>query len=1044
MGPVGDAGWTWAHDQGRQFAAEATGVETAFVEMVPEGTADFGNYVRDFIGQGYNVIFGTSFGYMDDMLALADEYPDVVFEHISGYKANDTNFGNTFGRMYEPRYLSGMVAGSATSSNLIGYVAAFPIPEVIRGINAFTLGVREVNPDAQVEVNWTSTWFDPAVEGDSAQALLDKGADVIAMHQDSTAAGQAAEAAGARWVSYNSDMSAFAPEAYLTAPVWDWGPRYVEIIESAQAGTYTPGYYWGSMADGVVDLAPIAADVDSGVKDQVLAAKEAIIAGDLHPFTGPLYDQAGNLVLADGETMDDGTMLGMGFFVQGVIGSTGAEEEAAPAGDLCVGLVTDVGEVDDKSFNQSAWEGAQLAASELGASVDYIETQAAKDYAANIGLFADSGCDVIITVGFALGEATAIAAAEYPDVDFIGVDQWQAEAIPNVAGLLFPEDQAGFLAGALAASMSKTGIIAEVLGTDLVPPVVAFGEGYVNGAKHINPNIQVIKTYHPGGLDVAFTDPEWGATTARQALDQGADVIFGAGGKTGNGALIEVAGEPGALCIGVDTDQWNTVPEAHSCLVSSAMKLIVPGVFDLIQQSHAGSMPSGNYYGEVGLAEFHDFDSMVPADVQSMLVDMAADLKSGTLLACVWQDCPTEIATDYGVTDDTIRVGAIGDLSGPFAPLVKFIVDAQTVYWDMVNRDGGIAGRQVEFVVRDSGYDVPTHLEHWEELTDDNGVVMISQSTGSPHTSAIAESAIEKNIAVIPLSWYSGWPDPEFGLNIFESTSNYCYEAINGVDFLNEHVAAQTGIAAPTMAIIGMPGDYGQDGSAGAWIAAEALGIEVVADLEGTVAPGADNTGALSQLVAAGADMVWATVSPTVLAELVGGAAAQGYVPWWSGNVPSYNPALLDTAVGPVLDTNYILNSYLVTWNTEGIPGLDKMKEELLAAVPDLILSDSYIQGWIEGQAAHQALVRAAANGDLTRAGVVAAFNQITVDHEGLAPNQSWGGGDPNDTVVRESYSFDIVLDNYTSGATIAEGGDTGSVLLRGPWVSDILSLIHI
>jgi len=714
-----------------------------------------------------------------------------------------------------------------------------------------------------------------------------------------------------------------------------------------------------------------------------------------------------------------------------------AEEVAAP---LCVGLVTDVGEVDDKSFNQSAWEGAQLAASELGASVDYIETQAAKDYAANIALFADSGCDVIVTVGFALGEATGIAAAEYPDVDFIGVDQWQPEAISNVAGLLFPEDQAGFLAGALAASMSKTGIIAEVLGTDLVPPVVAFGEGYVNGAKHINPNIQVIKTYHPGGLDVAFTDPEWGATTARQALDQGADVIFGAGGKTGNGALIEVAGEPGALCIGVDTDQWNTVPEAHSCLVTSAMKLIVPGVFDLIQQSHAGSMPAGNYYGEVGLAPFHDFDSMVPDDVQSMLVDMAAALKSGNLLACVWQDCPTEIATDYGVTDDTIRVGAIADLSGPFAPLVKFIVDAQQVYWDMVNRDGGIAGRQVEFVVRDNGYQVDAHLEHYEEFTEesDNGVVMISQSTGSPMTAAIAEAAIEDNIAVIPLSWYSAWPDPDYGLNIFESTSNYCYEAINGVDFLNEHVAAQTGIAAPTMAIIGMAGDYGQDGSAGAWIAAEALGIEVVADLEGTVAPGADNTGALSQLVAAGADMVWTTVSPSVLAELVGGAAAQGYIPWWSGNVPSYNPALLDTAVGPVLDSNYVLNSYILTWNTPGVPGLEKMKEELLAAMPDAPLSDTYIQGWVEGQAAHQALVRAAANGDLTRSGVVAAFNQITVDHEGLAPNQSWGGGDPNETVIRESYSYDIVFDNYTSGATIAEGGDTGSVLLRGPWVSDI------
>ena len=323
VGPVGDAGWTYAHDEGRQYAESETGVETAYVEAVPEGTADFANYVRDFIDQGYNVIIGTSFGYMDDMLALADEYPDVVFEHVSGYKMNDSNFGNTFGRMYEPRYLSGMVAGSATSSGLIGYVAAFPIPEVIRGINAFTLGVQAINPSAQVEVIWTSTWFDPVVEGDSAQALLDKGADVIAMHQDSTAAGEKAEAAGARWVSYNSDMSAFAPNAFLTAPVWNWGPRYVEIIEDAKAGNYAPTSYWGSMADGIVDLAPIASDVDQSVVDQVMDAKAAIIAGDMHPFTGPIMDQDGNQVLGAGEVMDDGAMLGMMFFVEGVIGSTG-------------------------------------------------------------------------------------------------------------------------------------------------------------------------------------------------------------------------------------------------------------------------------------------------------------------------------------------------------------------------------------------------------------------------------------------------------------------------------------------------------------------------------------------------------------------------------------------------------------------------------------------------------------------------------------------------------------------------------------------------
>lgn len=298
---------------------------------------------------------------------------------------------------------------------------------------------------------------------------------------------------------------------------------------------------------------------------------------------------------------------------------------------LCVGLVTDVGEIDDKSFNQSAWEGVQLAETELGAIVKFVETKDAKDYLANIDLFATKSYDVIVTVGFALGDATAEAAAKYPEIDFIGVDQFQGETKANVTGLIFPEDKAGFLAGALAAMLTKTGTIAAVLGTDLVPPVVAFKEGYEAGAKYINPDINLISTYHPGGLDVAFTDPEWGATTAKQALDQGADVIFGAGGKTGNGALIEVAGNAGKYCIGVDSDQWGTVPEAHACLISSAMKLITPGVFDLIKLSNDGAFPGGNFLGATGLAPFHDFDASVPQDIKDKLNQIDAGLKDGSI-----------------------------------------------------------------------------------------------------------------------------------------------------------------------------------------------------------------------------------------------------------------------------------------------------------------------------------------------------------------------------------------------------------------------------
>ncbi|MFT7602049.1 MAG: basic membrane protein A [Acidimicrobiales bacterium] len=312
--------------------------------------------------------------------------------------------------------------------------------------------------------------------------------------------------------------------------------------------------------------------------------------------------------------------------------SSDAEADCADEDVVCVGLVTDTGKVDDKSFNQSAWEGAQQGAEALGAAkIEFIETEEAKDYEANIQLFLDQGYDIIVTVGFGMGEATAIAADANPDVDFIGVDQFQGEEKANVAGLIFPEDKSGFLAGALAGMLTQSNVVGAVLGTDLVPPVVAFKEGWENGARYTNSAVETVSTYHPGGLDVAFGDPEWGATTARQALDNGADIIFGAGGSTGNGALVEVASEEGALCVGVDTDQWDTVPEAQPCLVTSAMKLIVPGVADLIGQSGAGTLPPGNFVGEVGLAPYHDFDDVVTAEMRATLEEVLAGLNDGSI-----------------------------------------------------------------------------------------------------------------------------------------------------------------------------------------------------------------------------------------------------------------------------------------------------------------------------------------------------------------------------------------------------------------------------
>ena len=300
------------------------------------------------------------------------------------------------------------------------------------------------------------------------------------------------------------------------------------------------------------------------------------------------------------------------------------------AENLCVGLVTDVGKVDDKSFNQSAYEGALLAGRESGAQVDFIETTDSKDYATNIGTFVDQKFDVILTVGFALGEATIKAATDNPKTSFIGVDQFQGKALPNLTGLIFNEDKAGFLAGALAGLVTKTNKVGAVLGTNLVPPVVAYKEGFEAGAKYSNPKVSVKSTYHPGGIDVAFTDPTFGADTARQALDQGIDVIFGAGGKTGNGALAEVAKKGGAaFCIGVDTDQWETVPEAHPCLITSAVKLITPAVAKIVGDIKAGTAKGGNFFGDVGLSSYHDFDATIAEDVKTKISDLTPKVISG-------------------------------------------------------------------------------------------------------------------------------------------------------------------------------------------------------------------------------------------------------------------------------------------------------------------------------------------------------------------------------------------------------------------------------
>ncbi len=319
VSPVGDAGWSYAHDQGRLAIEELLGVSTSFVEAVAEGP-DSERVMLNMARKGFDIILATSFGYMDPMLKVAKQFPKTVFMHCSGYKTAD-NMGNYFGRMYQARYLSGMVAGSMSQSNILGYVAAFPIPEVIRGINAFALGAQAVNPKAQVRVVWTKTWYDPATEKEAAKSLLDVGADVIAQHQDSPGPQEAAQEKGVYSVGYNSDMSAFAPKAHLTAPIWNWAPFYKQIVQAVRNGTWKSQSTWYGMKEGIIDLAPFGEMVPQSVRDRVMQKKQAIINGTAHVFAGPIKDQKGAIQVADGQIATDEQMLNMKYFVQGVIGT---------------------------------------------------------------------------------------------------------------------------------------------------------------------------------------------------------------------------------------------------------------------------------------------------------------------------------------------------------------------------------------------------------------------------------------------------------------------------------------------------------------------------------------------------------------------------------------------------------------------------------------------------------------------------------------------------------------------------------------------------
>ncbi len=317
VGPIGDHGWTYQHDRGRLDVEEALGdrVETIYVESVPEG-ADAERAITRLAREGAGLIFTTSFGYMDSTIKVAERFPDVMFEHATGYKRAD-NVSTYSGRFYEGRYVIGQIAASVSETGIAGYIVSFPIPEVVRGINSFMLGAQTVNPDFKIKLIWVNSWFDPGKEADAAKVLIGQGADIMVQHTDSTAPLQIAQEQGAIGFGQASDMLAFAPNAQLTAVIDDWGPYYVARTQAVLDGTWESADTWDGLGPGMV----VMADYTNLPDDVAAMARETeamIASGELHPFTGPIYNQDGEMVIGEGEVLDDGVLLGMDWYVRGV------------------------------------------------------------------------------------------------------------------------------------------------------------------------------------------------------------------------------------------------------------------------------------------------------------------------------------------------------------------------------------------------------------------------------------------------------------------------------------------------------------------------------------------------------------------------------------------------------------------------------------------------------------------------------------------------------------------------------------------------------
>ncbi len=633
VAPIGDLGWTWAQDQGRLAVEQELGVETAYIENVPEGP-DAERVIRDFAQKGYNLIFTTSFGFMDPTITVAKEFPETWFVHISGYKTAE-NVSTVFGGIEEARYLSGLVAGKMTKTNIIGYVAAFPIPEVIRGINGFTQGVREVNPEAEVRVVWTQTWFDPVKEKEAADALLDQNADIIAQHQDTTEPQKAAQERGLMSIGYDSDMAQFVGDSVLTSPIWNWGPKYVEITKAVMDGTYATESYYGQLKDepDIFDLAPLSAQVPDDVKALVAERKAALEDGSFAVFCGPLKSASGVELLGAGKCMNLGEKLSMDYFIEGVKGEAPSEGkalegEAAPAGAAAPAAAAEakeikaafiyVGPVGDLGWSYAHDQGRLKMAEELGIETAISEAvPEGPDAERIIRDYAQKGYNVIVATSFGYMDSVMNVAKDYPDVTFLHATGYQtADNVGIYDGRGY---QGWYLAGIVAGKMTKTNSLGYVA-PYAIPEVIRNMNAFALGARSVNPDATVTPIWINAWFDVQKE-----RDAAQALLDAGADVIARESDSVEPDKLAE---QEGVYAIGYNAVSADVAPNAvltapiwdWSVYYTQAMKEIAAGTWK----------PTPVWWGmKEGLLSLAPYGDMVPEDVQALVEQEKARIISG-------------------------------------------------------------------------------------------------------------------------------------------------------------------------------------------------------------------------------------------------------------------------------------------------------------------------------------------------------------------------------------------------------------------------------